>query len=150
MPDLPPAQGDAVLTISADVSFLAVIRRFVQAAAGNFGLPDTAIDDVVQAVDELAANAIVHGYQGAPGLLEIRCRAEADALVVTLRDWAPAFDPTTIPDPDLDVPLEQRRIGGLGIFLSRKMLDDLHYQRLPAGVNELTLVKRATRLTNRT
>lgn len=145
MPDPKTTAGEAVLTISADVSFLVVIRRFVQAAADNLGVAATAVEDVVHAVDELSANAILHGYQGAPGMLEIRCRAEGEALVVTLRDRAAAFDPTTMADPNLDLPLEERGVGGLGIYLSRKMMDEMRYQRLPTGENELTLVKRAAR-----
>ena len=145
MPKSQPAAAEAVMTITADVSFLLVIRRFVQAAAANFGVADAAIEDVVHAVDELSANAILHGYQGAPGWLEIRCRPDGDALVVTLCDQTPPFDPTTVPEPDLDVPLDQRRIGGLGIYLSRKMMDEMRYQRLPSGANELTLVKRGAR-----
>ncbi len=140
MPDPTPV-GEATLVISADVNFLVVIRRFVQVAGANFGLATKAIDDLVQAVDELAANVILHGYQGAPGQIEVRCRAEAGSVAVVLRDQAPAFDPTTHADPDLNVPLEQRQIGGLGIYLSRRMVDDLRYRRLPSGDNEVTLVK---------
>jgi len=135
--------GEATLLISADVNFLVVIRRFVQAAAVNFGLTATAIDDLVQAVDELSANIILHGYAGAPGQIEVRCRAEGGGVTVRLRDQAPPFDPTTRADPNLGVPLEQRPVGGLGIYLSRKMVDELRYRRLPSGENELTLVKRA-------
>ena len=142
MPKAAAPGTEALLTISADVSFLVVIRRFVEAAAANLGLTDRAIEDVVHAVDELSANVILHGYAGAPGLIALRCWAADGALHIALRDQAPAFDPTTMPDPNLDVPLEQRRIGGLGIFLSRRMLDDLRYQRLPTEENVLTLIKR--------
>jgi serine/threonine-protein kinase RsbW len=142
MADRPRPAAEAVLTITADVSFLVVIRRFVELAAANLGLPERAVEDVVHAADELAANVILHGYAGRPGHIALRCWVAAGALHISLRDQAPAFDPTTRPDPNLDVPLEERPIGGLGIFLSRKMLDDLRYQRLPTGENELTLVKR--------
>ncbi|MCC7359501.1 MAG: ATP-binding protein [Anaerolineales bacterium] len=142
MPDPSVRAGEARLTITADVGYLVVIRRFVQVAAAQRGLADRAVEDVVHAVDELSANIILHGYAAAPGLIAVRCWAEAGALHISLRDQAPAFDPTTRPDPNLDVPLEQRPVGGLGIFLSRKMLDDLRYQRLPSGENLLTLVKR--------
>lgn len=145
MPDAPPAAGEAVLIISADVSFLVVIRHFVQVAGSQLGVTAAALEEVVHAVDELSANSILHGYQGAPGRLEIRCRVEGEALVITLRDQAPAFDPTSQPDPDLAAPLEARGVGGLGIYLSRTMMDEMRYRRLPAGENELTLVKRAAR-----
>ena len=141
MPDSAPAEAN--LTISADVTYLVVIRRFVQAAAGKFGLSDNATDDLIQAVDELSANIILHGYEGAAGEIDVRCSGGNGNMTVVLRDRAPAFDPTTHTDPDLNVPLEHRQVGGLGIYLSRKMLDEMRYQRLPSGENELTLVKRA-------
>ena len=109
------------------------------------GMGADPIEDLVHAVDELSANIILHGYAGTPGQVEIRCRMDGEAFMVTLRDSAPPFDPTGVAEPDLDVPLEQRRVGGLGIYLSRKMMDDMRYQRLPSGENELTLVKRTVR-----
>jgi serine/threonine-protein kinase RsbW len=133
------------MRISADVSFLVVIRRFVQAAAEAAQVAAGAIEDLVHAVDELSANIILHGYDGAPGMVEVRCQAASDTFVVILRDTAPAFDPTTHVDPDLNVPLEERGVGGLGIYLSRKMMDEMRYQRLASGENELTLVKRGAR-----
>jgi serine/threonine-protein kinase RsbW len=145
MSESPKPNSEAVIQITADVSFLVVIRRFVQAAADAAGVEAGATEDMVHAVDELSANIILHGYDGAPGMVTVSCRAEPEAFVITLRDTAPAFDPTTVVDPDLDVPLEQRRVGGLGIYLSRKMMDDMRYQRLPSGENELTLVKRRVR-----
>jgi serine/threonine-protein kinase RsbW len=145
MPDAQPAPDAMAMTITADVIFLVVIRRFVRVAGSQAGLADSALDDLEHAVDELSANIILHGYRGAPGQIDIHCQREGEAFTVILRDQAPTFDPTTMSDPDLDVPLEQRGVGGLGIYLSRKMLDDMRYRRLPAGGNELTLVKRAVR-----
>jgi len=70
-----------------------------------------------------------------------------DATPVTdpieLRDHAPGFDPTRVPPPDLTQPLEEREPGGLGVFLTRHMVDEMRYRALPGGGNELTLIKRA-------
>jgi anti-sigma regulatory factor (Ser/Thr protein kinase) len=55
---------------------------------------------------------------------------------------APPFDPTRVPDPDLTLPLEERPLGGLGIYLIRQSVDKMVYRAVPEGGNELTLVKR--------
>jgi serine/threonine-protein kinase RsbW len=58
-----------------------------------------------------------------------------------LRDHAPLFDPTSAPMPDLTRPLEEREPGGLGLYLTRQMVDDWQYRVLPDDGNELTLIK---------
>jgi serine/threonine-protein kinase RsbW len=123
------------------VKYLVVVRRFVQEAVMVYGGTQRAADDLIQAADELSANIILHGYQGQPGEIEIIVRPEGEGVAVILRDRAPHFDPASIREPDLNTPLEERQIGGLGIFLSRKLTDEMRYQALPEGGNELTLVK---------
>jgi serine/threonine-protein kinase RsbW len=62
--------------------------------------------------------------------------------VVQVRDEAPPFDPATVPSPDLSIPLEKRLFGGMGVFLMREMVDEIHHRIRPQGGNELSLVKR--------
>jgi serine/threonine-protein kinase RsbW len=132
-----------VLRIAADVEQLAAVRQFVRDEAGRAGADRQATNDLVQAVDESVTNAIVHGYRGARGSVEVECDFDAAdrQLIVHLRDQAPPFDPTTLPDPDLSLPLEQRPFHGLGVFLTRDLSDEVTYRRTDQG-NELTLVKR--------
>lgn len=106
------------------------------------GVDAATIPDVVLAVDEAATNIILHGYQGQEGIIEIEVVQEGDALVVRLRDETVPFDPTSVPPPDLTVPLEQRAPGGLGIYLIRQVMDEVMYRITSQGGNELTLVKR--------
>ncbi len=134
--------AESRLIITAHVRYLVVVRRFVQEAAEGLGAARRVVDDLIQAVDELSANIILHGYGGGPGEIEIAVRPEGAGLAVVLRDRAPVFDPTTAGEPNLDAPLEERQVGGLGIFLSRKLTDELRHRALPEGGNELTLVKR--------
>jgi serine/threonine-protein kinase RsbW len=133
----------STLRIAAELCNLAAIRRFVSEAATSLGAGRAAIDDMIQAVDESATNVIVHGYKGRPGAIEIEVTREGDDLVVRIRDDAPPFDPTTHPSPDLTLPLERRRFGGLGIHLSRECTDAVTYRVTPDGANELTFVKKA-------
>lgn len=127
----------------AELTHLADIRRFVQEAAAALQADPDEVYDVIQAVDESAANIITHGYRGAPGTIEVEVRPEAEALVVCLRDHAPPFDPTRLPPPDMTLPLDRRPIGGLGVYLTRKLMDEVIHQVTPQGGNLLILVKRA-------
>jgi anti-sigma regulatory factor (Ser/Thr protein kinase) len=58
-----------------------------------------------------------------------------------LRDEAPAFDPTQAPEPDITLPLHLRPVGGLGIFLARRLMDAMTYRRTSDQQNEVTLTK---------
>jgi serine/threonine-protein kinase RsbW len=127
----------------AELENLVLIRRFVGKTAQSLQAGQAAIDDVIQAVDEAAGNIIVHGYAGKPGMIAVEVMREGDSLVVRLLDQAPQFDPTTVPPPDLIMPLEKRHPGGLGIHLIREYMDQVRYSAMPQGGNELTLVKKA-------
>jgi len=133
---------ESTLHIAAELENLAVIRRFVEKSATALGADPAATSDVVLAADEAATNVMVHGYRGQPGTIEIEVSRMGDALVVCLRDRAAPFDPTTVPPPDLNRPLEERSPGGMGIYLMRHLVDEVTYHATPQGDNLLTLVKR--------
>ncbi len=134
------SQVASVLRVPAEVSQLAVVRAFIRDHAAGAGADEEAIDDLVTAVDESLTNIIVHGYRGRAGTVEVAIDADGSALVVQLRDDAPAFDPTAAPVPDMTLPLERRAPGGLGIHLTRELTDSVSYRRTANG-NELTLSK---------
>jgi anti-sigma regulatory factor (Ser/Thr protein kinase) len=130
------------LRMAAELDNLAEIRHFVQKTATTFGVDPDIISDVLLAVDEAVTNVLVHGYQGQPGMIELELRRRGDSLVVCLRDQAIPFDPTTVPPPDLTLPLEQRPFGGMGIYLMRQLMDEMTHRITRQGGNELTLVKK--------
>jgi anti-sigma regulatory factor (Ser/Thr protein kinase) len=121
----------------AQIANLAEIRRFVGTETEDFSRE--AADAMIQAVDEAVTNIILHGYRGSPGSIEIELWQDEKALVIRLRDDAPAFDPTSIPVPNLDTPLHLRRPGGLGVHMMRQFVDRMSYRRTETGQNELTL-----------
>lgn len=141
-----PRAGDGgsaarhVLRIRASADELARVRAFVRDVAAREGAEAAAIADVVQAVDESVTNAIVHGYAGREGTVDVEVERDGSRLVVRLRDQAPRFDPTLVPPPDVTLPLELRPPGGMGVFLTRELMDDVRY-RHSDDCNELTLVK---------
>lgn len=141
MTDSPPGT-DRLLRVSAEPMNLARIRHFVEEQAVELGADETMVGDIIQAVDESVTNIIVHGYRGTRGIVEVEVRLAAGALVIQLRDHAPPFDPTGVPRPDLDLPLERRPLGGMGVHLTRELTDEATYRRPDGWGNELTLIKR--------
>ena len=130
------------LHVKATLKNLARIRCFVEQTATALGVEQAAIPDLLLAVDEAATNIIVHGYQGQEGPLEVEIECQGDALLIRLRDAAAPFDPTAIPPPDLSLPLEERPIGGMGIYLMRRCMDEVTHSCPPQGGNELILIKK--------
>jgi len=127
----------------ANFEQLDAIREFVGLAARSAGLDDRSVYAVQLAADEACSNIIEHAYEGQTnGLIEITCVSHRDNLTLYLKDWGKSFDPSIKPEPDLTADLSERQIGGLGIFLMRKMMDDVQYHIEPGKGNLLILVKR--------
>lgn len=122
---------------------LSAILQFVTQAAKRAGLDAQAIYAVQLAVDEACSNIIEHAYGGeGQGEIQCVCVVNRRGLTVTLRDQGAPFDPSSVPDPDLYSPLEERREGGLGLYLMRRLMDELHFEFIPGTGNVLTMVKR--------
>ena len=131
------------LRVAADVAQLATIRAFVEQQARALDIDAFEIYDLILAVNEVATNIVVHGYRSQPGAIEIELRQLGDAIEIRLRDRAPLFDPTRVSTPDLTLPLHKRPLGGMGVHVTRQIMDAIRYRVTPEGGNELTLVKRA-------
>ena len=108
------------------------------------GFDEKAVYNIQLATDEAASNIIEHAYEGITnGVLELSCGMRGNVLTVVLVDHGEAFDPSEIPIPDLKADLSDRKIGGLGIFLMRKLMDEVHYESHPEKNNNiLTMIKR--------
>jgi serine/threonine-protein kinase RsbW len=134
--------GGSSLQIAAELSELEMIRRFVEQQCSILRIDPSVVYDLLLAVEEIAANIIVHGYRRQSGTIDIAVRQVADGLEIRLRDDAPPFDPTQIPAPNLSAPLARRPLGKMGIHLVRQLVDSMTYDLTPDGSNQLTLVKR--------
>ena len=122
---------------------LARIARFVGRATTAAGLSERAAYAVQMAVDEACTNIIEHAYGGeGVGSIDCTCEVTKDSLVITLRDHGRPFDPTLVSDPDLDVQLEERTLGGLGVYLIRQLMDAVDHRYEPGEGNVLILTKR--------
>jgi serine/threonine-protein kinase RsbW/sigma-B regulation protein RsbU (phosphoserine phosphatase) len=92
-------------------------------------------------IDEILTNTISYGYEDdEPHRIEIVVRLEADALVVVIADDSAPFDLSETPEADVEATLEDRDVGGLGLFLVHQMMDKVEYERVE-GRNIVTLTK---------
>lgn len=130
------------ITVAAGVDQLAGVRAFVREQVAAAGGGDETTSDLVQAVDELVCNVVEHGYAGRPGTIEVAFVETPDGIGFRIRDDAPPFDPTSVPEPPLDLPIGQRRLGGMGVHLARALTDEFDHRILPTGGNEVTVRKR--------
>lgn len=122
---------------------LAEIAEFVTRAAGAAGLDKDAVYAVEMAVDEACTNIIEHAYGGeGRGDIECTCEVNHDRLSVTLRDYGCPFNPSSVPEPDIRSALEDRREGGLGVYLIRRLMDEVYFEFTSDSGNVLTMVKR--------
>ena len=93
------------------------------------------------AIEELVTNCIKYGYEdSAEHVIEIELKLNARELVLTVTDDGHPFNPLQVPEPDTNKPVEDLRVGGLGIHLLRKMSDRMEYARID-GKNQVTLLK---------
>jgi serine/threonine-protein kinase RsbW len=108
-------------------------------------LPEEFEVPVTVCLEEVLSNVIRHGcLPGQNYDIKVRYRildGVPGGIEVEVSDDATAFDPLSLPPPDLTVPLEQRKTGGLGVFLVRKMMDEVHYEHRN-GRNHLLFRKR--------
>jgi serine/threonine-protein kinase RsbW len=79
------------------------------------------------AVDEASTNVLKYAYNGQAGFFQVSCQLQGHEIIVTIRDRGVQFDPNSIPLPDIDADLENRKIGGLGIYMMKKMMDSVRY-----------------------
>ncbi len=93
------------------------------------------------ACEEVIVNVIHYAYPGQEGTFQVSYRVDGgEELTIVVRDQGVPFDPLQREDPDISLSLDEREIGGLGIFMVRNIMDDLAYQR-EDGSNVLTMKK---------
>jgi anti-sigma regulatory factor (Ser/Thr protein kinase) len=135
------------LFLPGELDSLGAIGRYVLDAATAAGLDRTAAYKLRLAVDEIATNSIIHGYQegNTSGQVVLSATLDDRTLTIAVEDTARPFDPTarTLPgEEELDLPLEERQIGGLGVLLAREGVDDFRYERVDGRNRSIFVVNR--------
>jgi phosphoserine phosphatase RsbU/P len=137
------------LIVPGRLDSLEKIRKFTLLAAKNAGLEKVRAYKLSLAVDEIATNIINYGYQqaGLEGVIIVESEMDEHALTITLDDASGYFDPTVKPPPPPEwftQPLEDRAIGGWGVYLAIQSVDQFHYHRLQDHNHNIFIMYRAT------
>ncbi len=120
-----------------------VATKRIAEVAKEVGFDEHALYQIELAVDEACANVAEHAYQAEEqGEMEISCYLAGQALIIRVRDWGVGFDPNAVEKPDVEAPLEDRGLGGLGLFLVRQVMDQVKFSFDPQRGSELLMSKR--------
>ena len=120
---------------------LGAVTEFVRQAARSAAFDEEDLLTVDLIIEEIFLNIAMHGYEGQrPGLVAIHCASSGTGVLTNQsQDWADAFNPLAGESiPALDVPLSERREGGLGLVLVKNMAESVSYRRIEDR-NELTV-----------
>jgi serine/threonine-protein kinase RsbW len=130
------------LELKNSLSELSTLGSSLEQFGAELGLSSKILFEISLSIEELFSNIISYGYtDDAVHWIKVAISLEDDMLVIRLEDDGIPFDPLMVEEPDCECPIEQRKIGNLGIHLTKKFMDDMVYERLE-NRNILTVKKK--------
>ena len=134
--------GHRLLVLHNDIRQIPQLAQFVDDIALEKQLDPSLTMSLNLALEEAVTNVMLYAYpEGTDGLVEIDAVAGEDQVSFVLCDNGKPFDPTAAPEADINLSVEERPIGGLGIYLVRNIMDEVSYER-DRGKNLLTMIKK--------
>lgn len=138
-PKLNILKNELVVTSSTDN--LSEVRNFVEMNGEKIGLNATTIAHISLAVDEACTNIIKHAYSNSlDKKIKVKIETSNHKFTVIIRDTGKHFDPNKVPEPNILQSQKMKKGGGLGMFLMKKLMDEVKYNSQSNG-NELILIK---------
>ena len=130
------------ITRAAHLESLNDFREFIKTQCARVpDINEEFLYDVQLAVDEACTNIMTHGYADLnPGSIILDLEIDPDELTVTLTDFGHSFEPSHTPIPDVDAPIEERALGGFGLFFILQSVDAMDYRVTEDG-NKMILTK---------
>ena len=129
------------IILKNQISEIAQLPRILEQFGGHQNVPETVLSSMNLALEEIITNIISYGYKDQQEHeIILRLFLESNELVAEVEDDGQPFNPLDVPDPDTNLSLEDRSIGGLGIHLTKMMMDGLEYTQWK-GKNLLRLRK---------
>ena len=131
------------LTVPSDTTYLAQVRAAVIEVVGKDLFPPAKAGLIALAVDEAVANIMEHAYPPGSdgGKIDVVLDANPQRFEVLIRDRGMSFDPRIAPDVDMQEHVKAGKKGGLGIFLMRRIMDEINYSYKQGVHNELQMIK---------
>ena len=130
------------LNVRADVDNIQVVTDFVDSRLRALNYPQRILTQINIAIDELFGNIARYAFTSRKGPDTVRAEVKANpsSVILTFIDRGMPFDPLAIQPPDTTLPARERKIGGLGIFMVKKSMDNITYE-YKDGMNILTIHK---------
>jgi len=139
---LPRRKSEYKLRIPSQTDNLELIREFVSKVASKVGFGGDDVSKIELAVDEACSNVIKHAYQKDPSKpIDIAMKIDLNKFTIVITDRGRGFDPAKLKMPDMKEYLAELRVGGLGIYLMRSLMDEVDYEIKPGVRNKVTMVK---------
>lgn len=129
------------ITVEARTENMEAVTEFVNEQLDSFGCPLKTQMQLDVALDELLGNIVRYAYRSGTGPVTVRVEQREGAVVLTFLDRGMPYDPLEREDPDTSLSAEERQIGGLGIYMVKRMMDSVSYEYRD-GQNCLTVTKR--------
>jgi serine/threonine-protein kinase RsbW len=127
------------MEFNASLEFLPGMMEYIRGQAVAHEIPFLMIHKIELACEEALVNIISYAYQTNPGKIKISCEKNGKRFEVALRDRGTPFNPIDAEiNPQFDTPVNERKVGGMGIFLIRKTIDEVSYRR-EGDINILSL-----------
>jgi anti-sigma regulatory factor (Ser/Thr protein kinase) len=128
------------ITLETSLENLKVVNSFIGKWAKRARLSPHDENNLLLAVEEVYVNIVKHAYPESSGKVIIYCYMDENSLISKIKDAGIPFNPLKAPEPRLASRLEERKVGGLGLFLVQKLVDNVEYKR-EGNYNVLTLIK---------
>jgi serine/threonine-protein kinase RsbW len=129
-------------TIPASTDSLKDVREIIETACAKYKISKKTVYEITLAVDEACTNIIKHAYHNSSDKqINISLTVSEKLFEIKLTDTGEHFDPSKIPNPDIRESQKQKKGGGLGVFLMKKIMDEVKYKTI-GNKNELTLIKK--------
>ena len=133
--------SSSTLALWNDTAELVRLESFISGYCEQHGISPSIAMELNLVAEECFVNVVEHGFDDqARHQIQVALELVTDVVTITVEDEGVAFDPLSAPEFDPKTPIEQRRVGGLGIHLVRNLMDEVKYQRTD-GKNRLTMRK---------
>jgi serine/threonine-protein kinase RsbW len=139
---LPNLKKKYQLRLPSQASNLEIVREFVSRIARKVGFSEDDVNKIELAVDEACTNVIKHAYgNDNKKPMDIAIKVDLEKLTVLITDRGKGFNPRKLTHPDMKEYLAKMRVGGLGVYLMKTLMDEVEYDIQPGKRNQLRMVK---------
>ncbi|HSR17671.1 MAG TPA: ATP-binding protein [Ignavibacteriaceae bacterium] len=130
------------MVVKSRTENLSEIREFINSLVRKIGVAPDVSENIILAVDEACTNIIKHSYKFFPdGEIIIKTKYSNNKIIITIIDYGEYFQPNSIHKPDLQEYYRHKKVGGLGMYLMKTLMDEVKYSSVPGKYNQVLLTK---------